>query len=450
VKLFILASSFLLISGCAVTGNEFSEPESAKTWTAAQHKNIQLLGAESLKNWWTHFKDPALNKLINRMLENSPERHIAEARIAEARGIRRSTRSSLFPQIGASAQESREDFGFTGPDNFSDARFDASFEVDVFGRNRKNLRAADAKILALESEFHNTTLSLIAEISRSYIDYRGFAKQTLIAQKNLNSQQKTLELIRSQKAHGEATQLDVERAENLVNTTTSSIPEFQRFSDNARLGLSILTGDLPENLSSMFSASEDIPGANIKPILLAPSQVLSLRPDIQAASANLSASTSLVNASIAELWPTFTLSGFFGTSEGAFSPASTVWNLSLGTAVNIIDFGRIEGRIDGAKAREKIAYEQYRLTIIKAVTEIETALSDYAYIDEQRLSLKKAYNNADNALVLSQDLYREGEISFLDVLDAQRTVNAADSALVSSEVAQVESLIRLYKGLGVY
>jgi NodT family efflux transporter outer membrane factor (OMF) lipoprotein len=450
VKSFILASSFLVISGCTVTGNEFPEPKSAKIWTAPQHESIESIKVEDLKNWWTHFKDPVLNKLIDRMLENSPERHIAEARIAEARGIRRSTRSSLFPQIGISAQENREDFGFTGPDNFSDARFDASFEVDVFGRNRKNLHAADAKILALESEFHDTTLSLVAEISRSYINYRGFAKQTLLAQKNLNAQQKTLELIRSQKDLGEATQLDVERAENLVNTTTSSIPEFQRFSDNARLRLSILTGDLPEILSSIFSASENIPGANIKPILLAPSQVLSLRPDIQAASANLTASTSLVKASITGLWPIFTISGFFGTSESALSSTSTVWNIAIGTAVNLIDFGRIEGRIDAAKAREKIAYEQYRLTIIKAVTEVETALSDYAHIDEQRLSLKKAYNNADNALALSQDLYREGEISFLDVLDAQRTVNAADSALVNSEVAQAESLIRLYKGLGVY
>ncbi len=444
-NLLIIGFAFAL-SAC--TTSSLPDPERIKTWSP-QPEYIQIVDPQDIKQWWTHFNDPTLDQLIDRMLENSPDREIAKARIAEARGVRRSTRSILFPQIGASAGASREDFGFVGPDGFSDARFDVSFELDVFGRNKKNLSAADARILALESQYHDTTLSLIAEVSRTYIDYRGFTKQALIAKKNLNAQQKTLSLIRNQKNLGEATQLDEERAENLVNTTTSSIPEFQRLADNASLRLSILTGELPENITSILSTPAEIPGSDIEPILLSSSQVLTLRPDIRAASANLSANTSLAQAATTELWPTFTLSGFFGATEGAFSSAK-VWNLGLGAAVNLIDFGRIEGRINAAKAREKIAYEQYRRTILDAITEVETALSDYTYIDRQRLSLKKAYDNADTALNLSQSLYREGEISFLDVLDAQRTVNSADSALVGLEVAQAESLIRLYKSLGVY
>ncbi len=447
MKPLIIIGFILTLSACATS--TLPEPNKATSWTSPQADNIQFVNVEDIKQWWTHFDDPTLNQLINYMLENSPDRQIAKARIAEARGVRRSTRSILFPQVGASAGASREDFGFVGPDGFSDARFDVSFELDIFGRNQKNLNAADSRILALENQYHDTTLSLIAEATRTYIDYRGFAKQALIAKKNLNAQQKTLDLIRNQKNLGEATQLDEERAENLVNTTTSSIPEFQRLADNARLRLSILTGELPSDITLILSTPADIPGSNVEPILLSPSQVLALRPDIRAASANLSANTSLAQAATTELWPTFTLSGFFGATEGAFSSAK-VWNLALGAAVNLIDFGRIEGRIDAAKAREKIAYEQYRRIVLDAVTEVETALTDYTHIDRQRLSLKKAYDNADAALALSQNLYREGEISFLDVLDAQRTVNSADSALVSLEVSQAESLIRLYKSLGVY
>lgn len=449
MKYVMCVSLLLALSACATKTTERPQPEIATVWTAAQHQTVEAVDLHSLQAWWKHFDDPVLNQLIDHMLSHSPDRNIAQARILEARGVRKTRRSSLFPQVGFSAEGSRQDFGFVGPSGFSDARFDASFELDVFGRHRKNLNAAEANILALENQYHDMSLSLIAEISRTYIEYRGFAKQSAIAQKNLQAQKDTLSLIVNRKRLGEATQLDVARAENLVNTTMASIPEFTRASDNARLQLSILTGELPEKLLSVLTASNDIPGANVEPVLLAPSAVLALRPDVRAASVNLSAQAALSQAATAELWPTFTLSGFFGATEGAFSTAK-VWNIALGTAVNLLDFGRIEGRIDAAKARETIAYEQYRRTVLTAIVDVETALNDYGRIDEQRISLQNAFNNAGDALTLSQNLYQEGEISFLDVLDAQRTVNIADSSLVQSEVAQAESLIRLYKSLGVY
>ena len=124
--------------------------------------------------------------------------------------------------------------------------------------------------------------------------------------------------------------------------------------------------------------------------------------------------------------------------------------MALGTAVSLIDFGRIEGRINSARAQELGAYHQYRKTVLQAVTEVEMALNDYAKVSERRVSLAKAYDNARNALDLSQVLFKEGESSYIDVLDAQRTLNGADSALVSAQQAQAQALIRLYKSLGVY
>lgn len=448
LTLIVLA---LFLSACSSIKNTYSEPAQPEQWLGTDSDTaIEQVDAENLKQWWLRFEDPALSELVNKLLQNNPNRNIALARIAEARGVRRSTRSALFPQLDFNANGSREDFGFVGPDEFFDARFDASFELDVFKRNQKNLDAADAQLLALENDYHDTTLSLIAEVTRTYIDYRGFEKQAAIAEKNLQLQNKTLSLIQNQKNLGEAPQLDVDRAENLVNTIKASIPEFKRSANNAKLALSVLTGELPQQLDALLSNQADIPGSDVTPVLLAPSKVLTLRPDIQAASATLAANTSLLESTTTELLPTFTLSGFFGASEGAFSSATSIWNLAIGTAVNLIDFGRIEGRIDAAQAREKIAYEQYRLTILEAVTEVETALNDYARINEQRVSLQKAYENADSALSLSETLYREGEVSFLDVLDAQRTVNEADASLVDSEIALAESLTRLYKSLGTY
>jgi len=242
----------------------------------------------------------------------------------------------------------------------------------------------------------------------------------------------------------------VERAENLVNVTKSSIPEFERQSENARLRLSILTGQMPDAVSSMTTNLAPIPGADAQPVLFAPSDVIALRPDIRAASYNLSAATSLSEAATMDLFPTFNVSGFFGIAENALSSSSTIWSLAAGTALNLIDFGRIRGRIDAAKAIEMRAYEGYRRAELEAVIEVETALNDYAKINAQYSHLQDAYNNADKALQLSQLLYAEGEISFINVLEAQRTLNDVDLALVSSKSAQSLSLVRLYKSLGIY
>lgn len=450
LKYISLTLSTLLLSGCFAGPTDLAEPKRPQSWGAQENMISEDVKTEALSEWWLSFNDPSLNELIKLTLNNSPDRNIAQARILEARGIRRSTRALLFPQIGASANGERSDLGFVGPDNFYEAGFDASFELDIFGKNRNNASAATSQLKALEAQYHDITLTLIAEVSRNYIDHRAFEKQVKIAEKNLEIQQKTADLISSRYKAGESPRLDVERAENLVNTTKSSIPEFKRLSDNARLSLSVLTGYLPEDIKPILETQADIPGANLQTALSGPASVLSARPDIQAAQYNLAASTKSAQATWATLFPNLTLSAFFGESKSGFSPASTIWTFAAGTAVNLIDFGRIEGQIDAARAREKQAYETYRRTILSAVTDVETALVDYTRIDEQRDSLQKAFENAQSALTLSQQLYKEGEISFIDVLDAQRTLNEADSALITAEAAQSKSLIRLYKSLGTY
>ncbi len=450
MRALLLLSSTVILSGCFTGAQDYKAPTQPQAWNTYEAAIQDQVQIQDLSGWWKKFNDPALNALIDMTLQGSPDRKIAQSRILEARGMKRTNRAILFPQIGASASAGREDSTVSDTDDFHDARFDASFELDIFGVNRKTLSASNAQIEALTASYNDVTLTLIADVARSYIQYRGFAKQVAIAQKNVEIQTKTLKLIKQQRKYGEAPQLDVERSENLVNTTKSSIPEFQRLADNARLRLSVLTGALPEQIMPIIEEPADIPGASVVPVLIAPSKVLSLRPDVRAASANLMANTKLSEAAVASLFPTFTLSGFYGVAENALVNSTSIWNVAIGTAVNLIDFGRIEGRIDAARAREAISYEQYRKTVLFAVSEVETALNDYARINERRAALQKAFDSADRALSLSQTLFREGEVSFLDVLDSQRTVNAADSALIEAEAAQAESLIRLHKSLGLY
>ncbi|MAH05745.1 MAG: hypothetical protein CL561_09320 [Alphaproteobacteria bacterium] len=454
MKKLILVSTMLTLSGCGLVAEQYDLSfDKLTNWRSDAAAPVEQVSASSLKDWWQKFEDPALNELVTQAMSSSPDRLIAEARIAEARGLRRSARGSLLPQISASGSGGREDTGLYDnlyPDNFYDAGFDASFELDVFGKNRNNFSASDNQLRAAEEQYRDVTLSLIAEISRNYIEYRAAQHQLRIAQKNLATQEKTLTLIEDMFRLGAAPKLDVERANNLVNTTRASLPEFERQADNARLALTVLVGALPQDLEPVLAEAAEIPATNIAPVLIAPAEVLSRRPDVQAASYLLAANTDLTQAAAADIFPSFTLRGFYGVADNALASAINPWNIALGAAVSLLDFGRIEGRVDAAKAREKQSFEQYRKTVLSAVSEVETALTDYIHINGQHQSLEQAYDSASKAFDLSQNLYKEGEIAFLDVLDSQRTVNNAESAMITAKASEAVALTRLYKALGVY
>lgn len=438
----------LMLSSCL--GHNEYQPDmgSPAAWQNGRILTGAQASPESLKGWWERFQDPALNELIGLALAESPDRRQAEALIAEARGIRKTARSALFPQIGASANAGRADNG-VGPDDTYDAGFDASYELDIFGRNRNTASAAERNIRALEENYHDVTLTLIGEISRLYMEMRGYQKQVEIAESNLVLQEKTLELVRQLVEAGESPQLDVERSETLVNTTRASIPEFKRQKENTQLALSVLVGKMPEDIAPIVEGPALIPASNAAPLLMTPADVIAGRPDVKAAIYTLEQYSDLTQAEIADIFPTVSLSGFYGVAETALVSSTTIWSVAAGAAVSLLDFGRIQGDIDAASAREAQAYEAYRRTVLEAVTEVESALNDYAQLNERRIALYRAYESADRAFTLSETLYREGEISFLDVLDSQRTVNESEAAFVTAESLQAQALVRLYKALGV-
>ena len=448
-----LIIAVLLLTACSGDEHSPNMVSLPSYWTVQKGGAEDVTNIADLKGWWHHFHDETLNALVDLTLYDSPDRLAAEARIEEARGIKRSARSSLFPQLNASGEYGRQETGFDGPDHideFYDAGFDASYEIDIFGKNRNNFEASKAGLAEAEASYHDISLSLIAEVARTYIDFREAQNQYRIAEKNTVSQQKTLELVTNLYELGASPKLDVERSRALVSTTKASLSEFERQRENARLRLTILTGALPEELKPLLQNEAAIPGINLEPVLLAPSKVIALRPDIRAASANLAENTNLAESVTAELFPAFTLSGFYGVSDGSFVTNATVWNVALGAAVALLDFGRIEGRIDAARSREKQAYELYRKTVLEAVVDVETALNDHAKLRGKRTELENAYISSANSTDISQTLFKEGEISFIDLLDAQRNLNSAEAALLSAEADQAESMVRIYKSLGVY
>ena len=454
-KHILMLSSALLLAGCFGGASQYEKTAATSGWVTKSDTIARTAQADTLKNWWLGFEDENLNALVAEALSDSPDRNIAMARITEARGLRRSTRSSLFPQIGASAQIGRADNGSFGgagggADDVYDAAFDASYEIDVFGQNRAQARASDDNLTALQFAYDHTSLTLIGDVVRNYIDMRRFEKQVRIAERNLYSQEKTLELVRNLMEVGEATSLDAQRSENLVNTTRASIPAYKAQADAARFALSVLTGKTPQDLVPMIALDKTLPSANFEPVLMTPSNVIANRPDVNAAAAALSAQSNLSYAAMVDIFPSFTLSGLYGITRSTFVDRTNIWSLAAGTAVSLIDFGRIRGAIDAQRAVEEQVYQAYRKAVLSATAEVETALSDYLRITEAKVSLAAAFENARETLRLSQLLYEEGEISFLDILEAQRTLNNADTSLVDAEANSLQALTRLYKALGVY
>lgn len=446
MKWLSLISAACLLNACVTSSQStFETPAAPDVWT----QDAAIVDAVDLRQWWHAFNEPVLNQLIDMALADNPDINNAQARIAQARGLRQTRYATLLPSLGLSASAGRQETVSTSADNFYEAGFDAAYEVDLFGKNRNAIDAVDADITALRADLQAARLSLVAEIVRVFIDYREANKNLSIAQKNLKIQSGTLHIVRQRYQYGEGTRLDVERAESQVHNTRASLPEYQRLSDNAALSLIGLTGALPDHITAILQQGRTIPVSALGPVLMAPAAVLNGRPDVRAAQARLVASQAQTASVTASLFPTLTLSGFFGVAESSVSSATTIWSLAAGTAVSLIDFGRIEGQIDSAKAQEMQAYQEWRKAVLQTVQDVETAMRDYIALTRRYDALTAAYDNTAQALFLSQDLFQAGEVSFIDVLDAQRNLNQADGLLVIAEAAKAQTLIRLYKALGV-
>lgn len=449
VKLGFLA--LLSLSACApdLQRNDVATPS---FWSSNKKSPAPIVEAGELKEWWKGFHDEQLNWLVDQALNNSPDVKIAAAKIAEARGVEKSTKSSLFPQLTASAGAQRSRSTFVAPvvGNSNNAGFDASYEVDLFGKNRNAASAADAASRAAGGEYDWVKLSLIAEVARNYSEMRAAEKQITLMQESLKTQKETNNLVTKQRDAGGTSSFDVERSALLVNQLEARISDYRRLKEVDALSLITLTGLSADEIKAHTQDTSKIPALDIKPAIIAPAAVLAGRPDIIAANARLEQATSLKQSDAASIFPSVNIAGMYGVAESVLVSSTTVWSFGASTAVSLLDFGRIQGRIDASSAREVQAYESWKKTVLQAVQDVETSLTNVSHLQEQRISLKKTKDHAATSLKLAKIRYHEGDVSLLDVLDAERQVIEADNQLINAESLYSASVIGLYKALGQY
>lgn len=452
--LLVAALSTALLSACTnAPDKQDSGLSTPSLWgrLAGQEANLVVAPqAEVEQQWWARFSDATLNALVKEALAKNQTLAIAKARVEEARADRLGAQSSLFPQLNATASSGRSNQGFFTSDQavtVHEASLEASWELDVFGRNQARTASAQAIVESQEAERQAVQVALLAEVARNYFDLRNFERQIAITQQNLDTQNRTLELIKAQVEGALASDFDVQRAAAQVSRTQSLLPSLRTAYDAARNRLQVLTGVMPGGALEVLNVPYQSLPLDQMAVVAAPATVLAARPDVRAAERRFAASISARESATAELFPSISLLGFFGAQDSSLMSANP-WGLTGSLVQPILNFGRIQSRIDAADARQQQAFAAYQLSVLEAVEDMENALSGYLNEVQRNDALLHAVAQNRKATELARQQYTAGFIGLLDVLVSERNLLDAESEHAASDAKLRKDLVAIYAAAG--
>lgn len=424
---------------------------------------------ENLARWWENFDDPLLDRLIEQALASNLDLKSTEARVRESRAVLVMTASNLYPTLDNSWSFTRQRYSENTPFgsfpqvfppeyNLFDGGFDSIWEIDLFGGIRRSVEAARAESQASVDDLRDIRITVLAEVARDYATIRSLQQRILIARAAVRDQAASLELTRARFQMGFAAELPVSQARSLLLATQTNIPELEAELAQGIHALSVLLAKEPNALGNELWQTKPVPGsANPDAIAMRipvglPSDLLRRRPDIRAAERRLAAATARVGVATAELFPSFSLTGIIGFQSlgptDFLEGASRFWSVGPALTLPIFEGGRLRANLKAQNAREEQAFYAYKKTVLAALREVEDALTGYAE-DRRRHDLLVAdvaeYQRSEN---LARDRYVHGFGSYLDVLDAQRSLYAEEDQLEQSNQRVVLDLVATYKALG--
>ncbi|MBV8536111.1 MAG: efflux transporter outer membrane subunit [Alphaproteobacteria bacterium] len=406
--------------------------------------------AEIEQRWWRSFSDPVLDRLIAAALAGNKSLQIAAARVEEARAARRGAVANLYPDVAVTADATRSNQGLltsNRPVSIKEADLQASWEADLFGKNQARAAEAAAIVQSADARRQAVMVALLAEVARAYFDLRNYEEQIAITGRNLATQQRTLELVKQQQAGALASSLDVARQAAQAATTSAQIPALRAAYKVSAHRLAVLLGSPPQAIEPWLTP--DVRLAPLPPAVLvaAPARVLANRPDVRAAERDFAASISASDSAAREIYPTISLTAFFGIQDSTVFNA-TPWGIGASLAQPLLNFGRIQSDIDVADARQKQAFLSYQETTLEALQDMEDALSLYLNENGRERELAAAAEQNRKSVELAEQQYKAGYSGLLDLLDAQRNELAAESSLATSDFALRQQLVRIYSAAG--
>ncbi len=452
----------LLFQSCAV-GPDYSRPD---VKVPADYANASARAERrDFSEWWNSFEDPELTSLIERARKSSPDVRTAAARLEQARAARGVASGEFLPDLSATASFKRSHSPPAGVSNPTGAQLraavnqyhaglDLSWEIDLFGGQRRNLEAADADLLAAIEDSRAVDVTIAAEVGTAYANLRSFQRQLALARSNLEAQKHTAEITHKRHEAGYVNGLDAANADSQVSATESQIPSLESSVAATVYSLSLLLGEEPAALSEELSKvdqdrltlkSPEVP-------LGLPSELLERRPDIRRAEAQAQAATARVGVAKADLFPKFTLTGTYGDTSSQRrligEPVSRVWSFGPSLTLPLFQIYRIRWAVKEQEALQEASLIAYEKTVLTALSEVETALVACAAERARRATLTRGVESSTKAVDIANRLYLAGKTDFLNLATAQRNLFSAQDSLAQSERNLAVNTISLYKALG--
>jgi NodT family efflux transporter outer membrane factor (OMF) lipoprotein len=454
-----------LFSGCKV-GPDFSKPPVtlADQWSSNWHPRVQGEPL-CLEAWWSHFQDPMLEKLIQHSLAQNFTLREASERILEARARRAITTGNQFPQIqmlnGAFSQASTNTANFfavpgvfspnLNPQNWS-VGLGAAWELDFWGKYRRAVESADARLNAVCAAHDEVRILVLAEVAQAYITLRTMETRIQLARQNLEVQQRTLQLALTKREAGLAAGLDVAQAETNIGRTAAVLPTLEVARRQTSHTLCVLMGRPPVDLSDEIGVSAQIPRPPEQLAFGVPADLLRRRPDIRRVESELAVQSAKIGIAKADFYPQIRLNGNIGLSAEdfgqLFNSRSQVGIISPSFTWNLLNYGRIKNNVAAETAAFRAHCHAYQNAVLKAAKEAEDAQVAFLYGFERVHALNQAVQGASDAVEKSEALYEAGTIDFgrVYILQAERLVQQDQLAIAEGDIAL--SLVHLFKALG--
>ncbi len=455
----VLVSAVALSLGACAVGPEYQAPDTAAPqFHNADSSRFAQTAIEAA--WWREFGDPVLDDLIARALANDLDLRIAAARVREARAVFRDVSLDRLPTViagGAYDKRKAQQPGFSEQrleTETYDLGFDASWEIDLFGRVRRGVEAARADAEAAEANLHAAQVLVAAEVARNYLELRGAERRYAVAIANLNTQKETVRITRVRYELGRGTELDLASAEATLAATKATLPPLIAVRKAAEHRLAVLLAEQPGTLAIASGKNAGAIGDSLaEPLAVGdPALLMRRRPDIVAAERGLAAATARIGVATAELFPQLSVSGFVGFITGEASQLgeadSKAWGVTPSLSWAAFDLGSVRARLRATEAQADGALAFYEQTVLRALEETENAFVGYAQNQTRLAALVEQAVASGRAAELARIRYREGAIDFLRLLDTERTLLEAEDAVAIAETDLNTSVVAIYKALG--
>ena len=418
--------------------------------------------------WWRELRDRQLDSLIERAIAASPTLEIALDRLQQARAQEFVVIGSALPMLGATEggaigtgsdlARGRASQTLVSAENGAGVSqinnlvgFEAAWEIDVFGKYRRAIEAAQYDVDAAIAARNVVLISLVADVTRAYLDLRAVQMRLAVLRKQIDVVRKYADFVQERYSRGITNELDVTLAQRQLAQLQSEVEPLIAEINAARYVIAVLIGEFPESLGQDLTRPRMLPALPARIRSGLPIDLLRRRPDIAEAERELASANALVGVATADLFPQIAVTASYGAQQGPGliqAPINPIWSVGPAVAAPLLDFGRLDAFVEKADYRSRELLFNYKQTVLNAVREVDTAVDAYTAQQARLRHLADALTAARRAVALATERFDRGLINSLNVIDAQRQEFAIEQQYISAQQSAAEQLVTLYKSLG--